>query len=122
MDPYVMRMSDNKSFPYMEYVFAIAPQSFIIAIMNKCGVKTDYTINGGSLLHVAVKFNCFDVVIFLLEECSGIDVNATTHDYLWPLLHLAYSGVARPGPTRACALPSTFQALPSRASKSHVIL
>ena len=23
------------------------------------------------------------------------------------------SGVARPGPTRACALPSTFQALPS---------
>ena len=32
------------------------------------------------------------------------------------------SGVARPGPTRACALPSTFQALPSRESKSHVIL
>ena len=32
------------------------------------------------------------------------------------------SGVARPGPTRACALPSTFQALPSQASKSHVIL
>ena len=25
------------------------------------------------------------------------------------------SGVARPGPTRACALPSTFQALPSAA-------
>ena len=28
---------------------------------------------------------------------------------------LIYSGVARPGPTRACALPSTFQALPSAA-------
>ena len=26
------------------------------------------------------------------------------------------SGVARPGPTRACALPSTFQALPSPIS------
>ena len=26
------------------------------------------------------------------------------------------SGVARPGPTRACALPSTFQALPSAIS------
>ena len=90
MNPYVISMSDNKSFPYMEYVFAIAPQSFIIAIMKKCGVKTDYTINGGSLLHIAVKFNCFDVVIFLLEECSGIDVNATTHDYLWTPLHLAY--------------------------------
>ena len=25
----------------------------------------------------------------------------------------SYSGVARPGPTRACALPSTSQALPS---------
>ena len=24
-----------------------------------------------------------------------------------------YSGIARPGPTRACALPSTSQALPS---------
>ena len=59
MDPYVMSMSDIKSFPYMEYVFAIAPQSFIISIMKECGVKTDYTINGGSLLHIAVKFNCF---------------------------------------------------------------
>ena len=27
------------------------------------------------------------------------------------------SGIARPGPTRACALPSTFQALPSRAKQ-----
>ena len=26
------------------------------------------------------------------------------------------SGVARPGPTRACALPSTLQALPSAIS------
>ena len=25
------------------------------------------------------------------------------------------SGIARPGPTRACALPSTFQTLPSAA-------
>ena len=31
------------------------------------------------------------------------------------------SGVARPGPTRACALPSTFQALPSAAQQIHVI-
>ena len=31
------------------------------------------------------------------------------------------SGVARPGPTRACALPSTFQALPSAAQQPHVI-
>ena len=31
------------------------------------------------------------------------------------------SGVARPGPTRACALPSAFQALPSAAQQTHVI-
>ena len=36
-------------------------------------------------------YNCFDVVCFLLEECSGIDVNVTTDDdYLWTPLHLAY--------------------------------
>ena len=34
---------------------------------------------------------------------------------------LMCSGVARPGPTRACALPSTFQALPSVAQQTHVI-
>ena len=31
------------------------------------------------------------------------------------LIGIMISGVARPGPTRACALPSTFQALPSAA-------
>ena len=34
-------------------------------------------------------FNCYDVVYFLLEECSGIDVNDPTEDLLTPL-HLAY--------------------------------
>ena len=34
---------------------------------------------------------------------------------------LMTSGVARPGPTRACALPSAFQALPSAAQQTHVI-
>ena len=34
-------------------------------------------------------FNCFDVVSFLLEDCSGIDVNATD-DYLHTPLHIAY--------------------------------
>ena len=28
------------------------------------------------------------------------------------------SGIARPGPTRACALPSTFQALPSATQQN----
>ena len=35
-------------------------------------------------------FNYFDIVSFLLEECSGIDVNATDDDYLYTPLHVAY--------------------------------
>ena len=78
MDPYVMSMSKSKSLPYIVYIFQIAPQSFIIAIMKYCGVKSDFrTIDGFSLLHYATGYNCFDVVCFLLEECSDIDVNVT---------------------------------------------
>ena len=92
MDPYVMSMSqrDNVSTPYIHYLFKYAPQSYIIAIMKYCGVKSDFkTTEGLSLLHYAVFFNCFDVVCFLLEECSDIDVNATDDDLYTPL-HMAY--------------------------------
>ena len=90
MDPYVMSMRDDKSIPYIQYVFYYPPQSFIIAIMKYCGVKSDFkTTEGYSLLHYAVLFNCFDIVCFLLEECSDIDVNVTDNDLQTPL-HLAY--------------------------------
>ena len=67
MDPYVtvINMSENESMPYMEYTLYYAPQSFIIAIMKYCGVKSDFKLTGYSLLHFAVIFNCFDVVCFL---------------------------------------------------------
>ena len=88
MDPYVVSMSDNE--PFIECIFYISPQSFIIEVLECCGVKGDFkSTNGFSLLHCAVTFNCFDVVCFLLEECSGIDVNASDDD-LWTPLHLAY--------------------------------
>ena len=92
MDLYVVSMSDDTSLPYIGLIFHYAPQSFIIAIMKYCGVKTDFkTTEGLSLLHVAVVYNCFDVVSFLLEECSGIDVNVTSDDVcLWTPLHVAY--------------------------------
>ena len=87
---YVMSMSKKVSLSYIEYIFTIAPQSFIIAIMKRCGVKLDFKASEGfSFLHLAVIFNCFDVVYFLLEECSDIDVNATDNDMYTPL-HLAY--------------------------------
>ena len=73
MDPYVMSMSDDKSLLYFEFIFMYAPQSFVIAIMKYCGVKSDFKATKGySLLHCAVIFNCFDVVCFLLEECSDV--------------------------------------------------
>ena len=92
MDPYVVSMSDDDtSWPYIEYIFCIAPQSFIIAVMKYCGVKTDFkTTEGFSLLHIAIMFNCFDIVSFLLEECSGIDVNVTNDSDLYTPLHVAY--------------------------------
>ena len=88
-----MNMSNDTSLSYIVCIFYIAPQSFIIAIMKYCGVKTDLkSTEGDSLLHYAVRYNCFDVVCFLVEECSGIDVNVTTDndDYLQTPLHLAY--------------------------------
>ena len=91
MDPYVMSMRDDTSVPYIEFIFFYAPQSFIIAFMKYCGIKSDFkTTTGLSLLHCAVIFNCFDVVCFLLEECSNIDVNVTDDDYLRTPLHYAY--------------------------------
>ena len=92
MDPYVMSMRENQSMPYIEHIFYEAPQSFIIAIMKYCGVKSNFkTTEGSSLLHHAVLFNCFDVVCFLLEECNDIDVNATTtNNNIFTPLHLAY--------------------------------
>ena len=92
MDPYhmVMSMSDDVSLSYIRFTFMYAPQSFIIAIMKYCGVKSDFKTTGGfSLLHITIMYNCFDVVCFLLEECSDIDVNVTSDDLQTPL-HLAY--------------------------------
>ena len=87
LDPY---LDDSTSMPYVVYIFRHAPQSFIITILKYCGVRTGFkSVQGGfTLLHCAVIANCFDVVCFL-EECSGIDVNATNNELYTPL-HLAY--------------------------------
>ena len=91
MDPYVMSMRDDVSVPFIEFIFWHAPQSFIIAIIKYCSVKSDFKATEGfSLLHIAVMSNCFDVVCFLLEECSDIDVNVTDDHSLRTPLHLAY--------------------------------
>ena len=45
---------------------------------------------GISLLHYAVIVNCFDIICFLLEECSDIDVNVNADVSLRTPLHMAY--------------------------------
>ena len=90
MDSYVVSMKDDRPYPYIKYIFYYAPRFFVIAILRYCGVRTDFRRDGVTLLHYAVAYNCFDVISFLLEECSGIDVNATTDDYLHTPLHVAY--------------------------------
>ena len=89
-NPYVMSMNDDASLPYIVYIFYYAPQYFIIALMKYYGIKTDFkTTKGSSLLHIAVMFNCFYVVSFLLKHDS-IDVNVTDADCLQTPLHVAY--------------------------------
>ena len=91
MDPYVVSMNANASLPFIVWIFYFAPQSFIMEVLKCCGVKGDFkSMEGYSLLHCAVMFNSFNIVCFLLEECSGIDVNATDDD-LWTPLHAAYA-------------------------------
>ena len=90
LDPYILSTVDNTSIRFIQYIFCFAPQSFIIEVLKYFGVKRDFkTTKGFSLLHHAVSLNCFDVVCFLLEECSGIDVNVTD-DVLRTPLHVAY--------------------------------
>ena len=88
--PYFLSGDDDRPWSYFHNIFKYAPQSFIIVILKYCGVKTDFKSRSFSLLHVAVIANCFDVVHFLLEECSDVDVNITEDDSLLTPLHAAY--------------------------------
>ena len=76
---------------YIAYIIGYIPQNFVIAVMKYCSIRADFkTREGFSVLHVAVMAHCFDIVRFLLEEGSGIDVNVTIDDSLYTPLHLAY--------------------------------
>ena len=84
-------MIDNISISYIEYMFWCAPRSFIIEILEYCGVEPNFkTADSFSILHCAVMFCCFDVVRFLLEECNDIDVNVIDDDGFYTPLHLAF--------------------------------
>ena len=42
MDPYVVHMITNAPIPFIEYIFYIAPQSFIIEVLKYSGVKGNF--------------------------------------------------------------------------------
>ena len=91
IDPYAITvpLKDGGSMFYMEYIFVYAPQSFTIGIMKHCGIKPDFKARHFSLINYTVMCNCIDVLCFMLDECSEIDVNVTDV-YLYTPLHLAY--------------------------------
>ena len=85
-------LKDYSFYPTSIIAFIIGhtPQSFLIAVMKYCGINEDCKItNTLSFLHIAVTAHCFDIVCFLLEECSDIDVNVTIDDGLHTPLHLS---------------------------------
>ena len=91
IDLYSVFMDDDLLQSYFEYIFSCTPQSFIIAVLKYCGIKSEFrTESGVSLLHLAVYTGCFDVICYLVEECNNvIDVNVTDDGLLTPL-HIAY--------------------------------
>ena len=89
VDPYEADFDGQKPCRYIINIFDQAPQSFIINFLNISGVKVSFKADGFTLLHTAV-FTCsFDVICFLVEECEGIDINATDDNLRTPL-HAAY--------------------------------
>ena len=90
VEPYYITMRDNTQVSYFELIFYFASESFIITVLRCCSIPPGLkTRQGLSILHYAVIFKCLDVIYFLMEQCSGIDVNVTDHDLQTPL-HLAY--------------------------------
>ena len=76
---------------FIAYISGCTPQSFVIEIMKYCSIKANLkSTEGFSLLHIAVMEHCFDIVSFLLEECSGTNVNVTVDESLRTPLHIAY--------------------------------
>ena len=64
---------------YSEHIFPMifeqAPESLAIEVLKICGIKASFTLDGFTLLHMAVIFNCAKVVDYLITK--GIDVNVT---------------------------------------------
>ena len=64
-------------------MFEQAPESFAIEVLKVCGIKASFTLDGFTVLHMAVMFNCAQVVHHLITK--GVDVNTTDKFMRFPL-------------------------------------
>ena len=65
-------------------LFEHAPESFAIEVLKICGIKASFTLDGFTLLHLAVMFNCAKVVHHILIT-KDVDVNTTDKHMCTPL-------------------------------------
>ena len=64
-------------------MFELAPECFAIEVLTICGIKTSFTLDGFTLLHLAVMYNCPKIVHHLITK--GADVNAASRFVSTPL-------------------------------------
>ena len=73
-----------------EHVFTTmldqTPEFFIIDVLKVCNLKT-FTLDGFTMLHMAVFYNCLQVVRYLIT--NGVYVNDATNKYKYTPLHCA---------------------------------
>ena len=68
-------------------MFDIAPESFIIEVLKVCGFKMSFAQDGFTMLHIAVFFNCLEIVRYLIAK--NVDVNDATNTLKYTPLHCA---------------------------------
>ena len=64
-------------------LFEQTPESFAIEVLKIFGIKASFTVDGFTLLHMAVMFNCAKVVHYLITK--DVDVNTTDKHMRIPL-------------------------------------
>ena len=68
-------------------MFDQTPESFIIGVLEVCGIKKSFTQDGFTILHMAVLFNCLEVIRYLITK--NVDVNNATNRLMYTPLHCA---------------------------------
>ena len=68
-------------------MFDEAPESFNIEVLKVCGLKMSTTHDGFTILHMAVLYNCLEIVRYLIAK--NVDVNDASNRLMYTPLHCA---------------------------------